>query len=87
MTAQENRQKGNRTPYEYFGADEKHWEDYEARVRLLVRDYKKQQKLLKKNFTEEERKEFKERNLNDTKYWNHSISRKRKSRCGQLMEQ
>lgn len=68
VTAQENRQKGNRTPYEYFGADEKHWEDYEARVRLLVRDYKKQQKLLKKNFTEEERKEFKERNLNDTKY-------------------
>lgn len=26
------------------------------------------EKLLKKNFTEEERKEFKERNLNDTKY-------------------
>ena len=68
VTAQENRQKGNRTPYEYFGADEKRWEDYEASVRLLVRDYKKQQKLLKKNFTEEERKEFKERNLNDTKY-------------------
>lgn len=68
VTAQENRQKGNRTPYEYFGADEKRWGDYEARVRLLVRDYKKQQKLLKKNFTEEERKEFKERNLNDTKY-------------------
>ena len=115
VTAQENRQKGNRTPYEYFGADEKHWEDYEARVRLLVRDYKKQQKLLKKNFTEEERKEFKERNLNDTKYitrvvYNmirqyirlrnlrssldlsrervrHSIIRKRKSRCGQSMEQ
>ena len=65
VTAQENRQKGNRTPYEYFGADEKHWEDYEARVRLLVRDYKKQQKLLKKNFTEEERKEFKERNLQE----------------------
>ena len=68
VTAQENRQKGNRTPYEYFGADEKRWEDYETSVRLLVRDYKKQQKLLKKNFTEEERKEFKERNLNDTKY-------------------
>lgn len=68
VTAQENRQKGNRIPYEYFGADEKRWGEYEARVRLLVRDYKKQQKLLKKNFTEEERKEFKERNLNDTKY-------------------
>ncbi len=69
VTAQEKpAEKGIRTPYEYFGADEKRWEDYETSVRLLVRDYKKQQKLLKKNFTEEERKEFKERNLNDTKY-------------------
>lgn len=68
VTAEENRQKGNRIPYEYFGGDEKRWKEYESRVKLLVRDYKKQQKLLKKNFTEEERKEFKERNLNDTKY-------------------
>lgn len=68
VTAQENRQKGNRIPYEYLGNDEKRRGDYEARVKLLIRDYKKQQKLLKKNFTEEERKEFKERNLNDTKY-------------------
>lgn len=68
VTSQENRQKGNRTPYEYLGNDEKRWADFEGRVNLLIRDYKKQQKLLKKNFTEEEKKEFKERNLNDTKY-------------------
>lgn len=68
VTSQENRQKGNRTPYEYFGHDEKRWADYEARVSSFVKDYKKQQKLLKKHFTDEERKQFKERNLNDTKY-------------------
>lgn len=68
VTSQENRQKGNRTPYEYFGQDEKRWCEFEARVSSFVKDYKKQQKLLKKHFTEEERKQFKERNLNDTKY-------------------
>ena len=68
VTAQENRQKGNRIPYEYLGSDQKRWDEFETRVRLFVRDYKKQQKLLKKNFTEEEKQEFKERNLNDTKY-------------------
>lgn len=68
VTSQENRQKGNRTPYEYFGADEKRWSEFEARVSSSIKDYKKQQKLLKKHFTEEERKQFKDRNLNDTKY-------------------
>lgn len=68
VTSKENRQKGNRTPYEYFGADEKRWNEFEARVSSSVKDCKKQQKLLKKYFTEEERKQFKERNLNDTKY-------------------
>ncbi len=68
VTAQENRQKGNRIPYEYFGADEKRWNAYESLVKALIQDYRKQQKLLKKAFTEEEQQEFKERNLNDTKY-------------------
>lgn len=68
VTSQENRQKGNQTPYEYFGQDEKRWGEFEARVNACVRDYRKQQKLLKKHFTEEERRQFKERNLNDTKY-------------------
>lgn len=68
VTAQENRQKGNRIPYEYFGADEKRWNAYESLVKALIQDYRKQQKLLKKAFTAEEQQEFKERNLNDTKY-------------------
>ena len=68
VTSQENRQKGNRTPYEYFGHDESRWAAFEARVSSFVKDYKKQQRLLKKHFTDEEKREFKERNLNDTKY-------------------
>lgn len=68
VTSQENRQKGNRIPYEYFKNDEKRWKEFEARVACYVKDYRKQQKLLKKVFTQEEREQFKERNLNDTKY-------------------
>lgn len=68
VTSQENRQKGNRTPYEYFAGDAERWNDFEKRVSSFVKDYKKQQKLLKKHITEEERRQFKERNLNDTKY-------------------
>lgn len=68
VTAQENRQKGNRTPYEYMGENEPKWDEFEQRVHVLVHDYRKQMKLLKKNFTEEEKSEFKERNLTDTKY-------------------
>lgn len=68
VTSQENRQKGNRTPFEYFGEDQKRWKSYEANVLSLVKDYRKQQKLLKKHITEEECRQFKERNLNDTKY-------------------
>ena len=68
VTSKENRQKGNRTPYEYFGNDQERWHEFEVRVKTTIRDYKKQQKLLKEHFTDEERDDFKERNLTDTKY-------------------
>ena len=70
VKASENRQKGNRTPYEYFMAEkgESIWEKYEALVKNTVKDYKKQLKLLKKHITDDEKAEFKERNLTDTKY-------------------
>lgn len=29
---EENQRKGNQTPFEYFGADEKHWKEFVARV-------------------------------------------------------
>ena len=70
VKASENRQKGNRTPYEYIMAEkgEQAWNEYETLVRNTVKDYKKQLKLLKKHISDEEKAEFKERNLTDTKY-------------------
>lgn len=68
VTSQANREKGNRTPYEYFGQDEARWKAYEARVNHFIKDYKKRRNLLKQGFTKEDRREFKTRNLNDTKY-------------------
>lgn len=68
VCAEENRKKGNRTPYEYLGKDEKRWKEYEQRVAHFIKDYRKQQKLLKHHFTEEDKEQFKERNLNDTRY-------------------
>lgn len=70
VKASENRQKGNRTPYEYIMAEksEPAWNEYETLVRNTVKDYKKQLKLLKKHISNEEKAEFKERNLTDTKY-------------------
>lgn len=67
VRADENRQKGNRTPYEYFGSNEKKWNAFEVRVNS-IKDYKKQQKLLKEHLTDEDINQFKTRNLNDTRY-------------------
>lgn len=68
VTSEENRQKGNRTPYEYMGQDEEKWNAYVARVNGLIRDGRKRDRLLKEHISDEDRKQFKERNLNDTKY-------------------
>lgn len=68
VLAEENQQKGNCTPYEYFGADEQRWHEFSARVRVSVRDFKKRQKLLNTSFGEEQKNEFTQRNLNDTQH-------------------
>ena len=64
----ENQRKGNRTPYEYFGSNLEKWNQYEIWVKGSHLNYKKKNNLLKKKFSEEEQKEWKSRNLNDTKY-------------------
>jgi CRISPR-associated endonuclease Csn1 len=64
--ADENRQKGNRLPLQYLKGVNA--EKFKVWVNASVRDFRKKQKLLKERFTEEEQKEFKERNLTDTKY-------------------
>ncbi|MCX8053330.1 MAG: type II CRISPR RNA-guided endonuclease Cas9 [Armatimonadetes bacterium] len=64
--AQENHNKGNRTPYEYFGSTER-WPAFEAWVKANIRDRDKLDNLLTKNFATRE-KEFMERNLTDTRW-------------------
>jgi len=69
--AAENRNKGNQTPYEYLrGAeDSPRWRMFVAFVESN-KAYRlaKRSRLLRKNFGEDEAKEFRERNLNDTRY-------------------
>lgn len=66
----ENRNKGNRTPYEYLGGDnnDQAWQNYQAWVQATIKNPRKVQKLLRKDFDENKAQEFRERNLNDTRY-------------------
>lgn len=67
----ENRNKGNRTPYEYLsGAEESlQWQLFVASV-MGNKSYRlaKRQRLLRKDFGIEESQKFRERNLTDTRY-------------------
>lgn len=67
----ENRNKGNRTPYEYLdgASDSPQWQQFEAWV-LSNKAYRraKRDRLLRKHFGEDEAEGFRERNLNDTRY-------------------
>ena len=69
--AKENRDKGNRTPYEYLGGsdDSPRWRQFVAFVESN-KAYRlaKRSRLLRKDFGEKESAEFRERNLNDTRY-------------------
>ena len=73
VLASENRQKGNRLPYEYFGQNEARWHGYEVRVENLIHNYRKRQKLLKRRLTEEESTGFIDRNLKDTQYITRAV--------------
>lgn len=71
VLAKENRDKGNRTPYEYLdGADNsQRWLSFVAFVEAN-KAYRlaKRSRLLRKDFGKKEAEEFRERNLNDTRY-------------------
>lgn len=71
VLAKENRDKGNRTPYEYLGGTENspRWQQFVAFVES-TKSYRlaKRSRLLRKEFGTKEAEEFKERNLNDTRY-------------------
>lgn len=69
--ARENRNKGNQTPYEYLGGAENsdRWRNFVAYVEGN-KSYRlaKRSRLLRKDFSGKESGEFRERNLNDTRY-------------------
>lgn len=67
VMAGENQHKGNRTPWEYMRDNEEKWTSFACWTNTAIRDFRKRQNLLRKNFCSEE-KEWKERHLNDTKY-------------------
>jgi len=71
VLARENRDKGNLTPFEYLdGKDNsEHWRQFVAFVEgNKAYRLAKRSRLLRKDFGEKEAKEFRERNLNDTRY-------------------
>lgn len=73
--AEENQRKGNRTPFEYFGHDEKRWAEFVERVEALFPDerskkakkHPKKMRLLNKSL-QEDGAELASRALNDTRY-------------------
>jgi CRISPR-associated endonuclease Csn1 len=71
VLAKENRNKGNMTPYEYLDgkSNSERWRNFVAFVESN-KSYRqaKRNRLLKKDFGEDEAREFRERNLNDTRY-------------------
>ncbi len=71
VLAKENRDKGNATPYEYLdGANNsERWQRFVAYVEgNKAYRLAKRTRLLRKNFGTEDAKDFRERNLNDTRY-------------------
>lgn len=68
VLASENRQKGNRVPYEYEKAMGRDLEEYEIRVNNIIKNPKKKQRLLREKFSREDANDWKERNLVDTQF-------------------
>lgn len=65
VLAEENRNKGNRLPLQYLTGARR--DAFIVWVNSSVRDFRKRQKLLKERMTEDDEKQFRERNLQDTK--------------------
>lgn len=68
VLASENRQKGNRVPYKYEKEMGRDLEEYEVRVGNIIKNPKKLSRLLREDFTKEDAKDWKDRNIQDTQY-------------------
>ena len=63
-----NRNKGDRTPYEFFGGDGEAWEAFAARVEAYIKNKRRAARLMTKDFGESEANEMKARALGDTRH-------------------
>lgn len=68
VTTKENRDKRERTPFEYMGGDAQRWHEFEERVLSMHLPRPKQERLLRREFDERAAEDFRERNLTDTQY-------------------
>jgi len=68
VSGNENRQKGNQLPLEYLHDTPERLDQYLSLIDTMKLPYLKKQNLLKKNISKDEEEEFKDRNLNDTRY-------------------
>lgn len=68
VEAGENREKGNRIPFEYFGNDAERWGRFESLVSTTYHGSIKAKRMLKRKLSAEEMAEFRSKNLNDTRY-------------------
>jgi CRISPR-associated endonuclease Csn1 len=71
VLAAENRNKGNRTPYEYLDgkSNSERWHTFQVWVETnMAYRQAKRSRLLRKDFGDKEAAEFRDRNLNDTRY-------------------
>ena len=73
VLTKENQEKGNRTPYEWFGKTNK-WNDYENYINSLAIPQKKKDNYLLKKLDFETEREMREQNLNDTKYISRELA-------------
>lgn len=83
--ADENRKKGNKTPYEFYGNDKANWETIKDRALKLFSDtkeyptaYQKFKRFVKQSFDDD----FSTRQLNDTRY----ISKEAKNYLSNICE-
>ncbi len=68
VTTTENRNKRERTPFEYMGDDAQRWHEFEERVESMHLPRPKRDRLLRKDFDERASEEFRDRNLHDMQF-------------------
>jgi len=74
VLTEENQKKGNQTPFEYFGADEKRWKEFVARVESIYKTRKIEP--VDKNLSKEEKAQAKMTNAINYKYNGYAMKKK-----------